>query len=139
MRKRNQKARKGHARPRYGGGEVYYRYVGEHGQRQTHLRESRVVMTLSHMGRRKAEGREESQPSTAAWRPEYKRAKRERASNEMPGLYREEPLGEGQPRVVTSCSFFSLAPANTSLFSVSVCSSVCLFLVNIIINYMDKF
>ena len=30
---------------------VYYRYVGEHSQRQGHLGESRVDMTLSHIGR----------------------------------------------------------------------------------------
>ena len=31
--------------------KVYYRYVGEHSQRQGHLGESRVVMTLSHVQR----------------------------------------------------------------------------------------
>ena len=32
--------------------KVYYRYVGEHSQRQGHLGESRVNMTLSHVRRR---------------------------------------------------------------------------------------
>jgi hypothetical protein len=45
---------------------VYYRYVGEHGQRQTHLRESRVVMILNDKKENKGE-REET--STAARRP----------------------------------------------------------------------
>ena len=30
--------------------KVYYRYVGEHRQRQIHLVESRAVMTLNHVG-----------------------------------------------------------------------------------------
>jgi hypothetical protein len=38
--------------------KVYYRYVGECSQRQTHLGESRVVMTLDHEGRGGGEGRE---------------------------------------------------------------------------------
>lgn len=59
MRKRNQKARKGHARPRYGGGEVYYRYVGEHGQRQTHLRESREALMTGREGEKEGKERRE--------------------------------------------------------------------------------
>lgn len=35
---------------------VYHRYKGEHSQRQTHLGESRVVMTLNHV-RRQGDGR----------------------------------------------------------------------------------
>ena len=49
--------------------KVYYRYVGEHSQRQTHLGESRVVvLTLKHVGG----GRERGEPSTE---PEAKGAK----------------------------------------------------------------
>jgi hypothetical protein len=36
--------------------KVYYRYVGEHSRRQTHLGQSRVVMTLNLVGG--GEGRE---------------------------------------------------------------------------------
>lgn len=38
--------------------KVYYRYVGEHSQSQTHLKVSRVLLTLSREGR--GEGREEN-------------------------------------------------------------------------------
>ena len=36
--------------------KVYYRYVGEHSQRQTHLGESRVLLTINHVGRGEGEG-----------------------------------------------------------------------------------
>lgn len=58
---RNKKERKGHEKnttaPGYIVEEVYYRYVGELTQRQTKLGESRVVMTLNHVGRRGRERR----------------------------------------------------------------------------------
>ena len=60
---------------------VYDRHLGEHSQRQTHLGESGAVMTLNSIGRQ--------------WREE--RRKKAGWVTKMSGLYREEPLGEGQP------------------------------------------
>ena len=37
--------------PRHGGGKVYFRQKREHSQRQGHLGELRVNVTLSHVGR----------------------------------------------------------------------------------------
>lgn len=50
--------------------KVYYRYVRE--QRQTQVGEFRVVMTLSHVGKRKRE-RERGGPSTKARRPKVQK------------------------------------------------------------------
>jgi len=38
--------------------EKGYRYMREHSQRQTHLGESRVVMTLNHVEKQGGKGRE---------------------------------------------------------------------------------
>ena len=73
--------------------KVYYRYVGEHSQRQTHLGESRVVMTLNHVVRGGGEGRAEL--SIAARRSKVKIKKHWLTI--MSGLYSESPLGEGDP------------------------------------------
>jgi len=37
--------------------KLYYRYMGEHSQRQMHLTESRMVMTLHYVGIKGGEGR----------------------------------------------------------------------------------
>jgi hypothetical protein len=73
------------------GEKVYYRYVGEHSQRQTHLGESRVDMTLSHVGKKRKGKRGE--PGAAARRPKVQK----KQNKEVSGFHREEPLREGQP------------------------------------------
>lgn len=37
--------------PKYGEEKVYYRYVGKHSEKQTHLGESKVAMTLNYVVR----------------------------------------------------------------------------------------
>lgn len=76
--------------------KVYHRYVGEHGQRQRHLRESQVDMiTLSWamLGDMESKGEESGEQGAAA-----KGAKGQRGwVSKMAGLYRVEPMREVQP------------------------------------------
>jgi hypothetical protein len=77
--------------PRCGGGG-YCGYEGEHSQRQGHLEEARVDMTLSQVRR----GGGKSQ--------EARRVKGSRVSAaKMAGLYRERQLGEGSPGGSSGC------------------------------------
>ena len=73
--------------------KVNYLYVRDSCQRQTHLGEFRVVMTLNHVVRGGGEGRAEL--SIAARRSKVKIKKHWLTI--MSGLYSESPLGEGDP------------------------------------------
>lgn len=74
----------------------YYSYVGEHGQRQRHLREFQVyTITLSWamFGVRESKEEESGEQAAAA-----KGAKGQRGwVSKMAGLDREEPMGKVQP------------------------------------------
>jgi hypothetical protein len=71
--------------------KVYYRYVRGNRQRQPHLGESRVVLTLTHM--RKGRGRERREENECQ-QPGGQRYKK-RWATKMPGLHRIQSLGEG--------------------------------------------
>lgn len=65
--------------------EDYCRYVGDHRQRQTHLEETRVDMTLNYMrrlGRERGEKNQIQQPGGQR----YKKGQ----VTKLSGLYREE-------------------------------------------------
>lgn len=76
--------------------KVYYRDVGEHSQRLTHLGESRVVVTLNLLVRGGGEGREWNGARYIS--QEAKGAEEKKGQvTKMSGLCKEEPLGEEQP------------------------------------------
>lgn len=52
--------------------KVYYRYVGEYGQKQRHLGESRVGMALSHVREMGSKRAERGELGTAARRSKRK-------------------------------------------------------------------
>ena len=69
-------------------GKFYCRYEGENSQRQTHLGESRVDMTLSHVRRGGKKGKR-GQPGAAARRPKVQKEQKGRGGEprRLPGYH----------------------------------------------------
>lgn len=76
--------------------KVYYRFVGEHSQRQTHPGEFRVVMTLNYVGR--WEGKGEGGPRIAAKRSKIQKRGR---GNQNVWIIQRKVSGEGLPNLWT--------------------------------------